>query len=390
MRPLSALLLVALLAVSAHAAPREIRVKDRAGLVRALDRAKAGTTILLAPGVYAGGLYAAKLRGEPKRSIVIAAAEPKKPPVFRGGTSGIQLSQCVSVELRDLVFEGATGNGLNIDDGGAKGEGARDLRLTRITVRNVGPGGNRDGIKLSGIDGATIRECRIERWGSGGSAIDMVGCHDVEVSRCRIGPARGDFASGIQAKGGSHWIRILQCTFTDAGGRGVNAGGSTGLAYFRPADANYEASRIVVENCIFSGGLTPIAFVGCDGATFRNNLVYRPRRWALRILQESRDKRFVRCRNGVIESNLVVFRSDELRSAVNIGPGTLAHTFRFAGNGWFCEDAPATTKARIKLPTREKDGVYGVDPKLKDPSNGDFTFARKGQLKGVGPRQRDR
>ena len=34
--------------------------------------------------------------------------------------------------------------------------------------------------------------------------------------------------------------------------------------------------------------MTPVAFVGVDGATVRHNTIYRPRRWGLRILQENR------------------------------------------------------------------------------------------------------
>ncbi len=393
--PLRLLLAVLLLAVltltsglpAAVAAPRVVQVKDRAGLQRALEQAKPGTQILVAPGTYAGGLRAVGLKGTGKQRIRIAGADPQKPPVIRGGTSGLHLTDPVCVDLRDLVFEGATGNGLNIDDGGTYETRAERLTLARITVRDVGPNGNRDGIKLSGVDRMMIRDCHIERWGAGGSAIDMVGCHDVRITGCRIGPARGDGSSGVQAKGGSRTITVDHCTFTDAGGRAVNAGGSTGLAYFRPADASYEASRVVIDNCTFSGGQAPIAFVGCDVATVTNNVIYRPRRWVLRILQESRDKRFVPCRYGVFENNLVVFRSNELRSVVNIGTGTQAQTFRFAGNAWLCEDAPATTKARVKLPTTEKSGVYGKDPKLKDPEKGDFTFPRKGPFRDVGPRK---
>ncbi len=45
----------------------------------------------------------------------------------------------------------------------------------------------------------------------------------------------------------------------------MNAGGSTGDPFFRPLDAPYEAAAITVEGCTFSGGETPIAFVGVHG-----------------------------------------------------------------------------------------------------------------------------
>lgn len=61
---LLALVPLCVLAGSADAKPREVRVKDRPGLERALRSARPGTRILLAPGTYAGGLQIAGLHGK--------------------------------------------------------------------------------------------------------------------------------------------------------------------------------------------------------------------------------------------------------------------------------------------------------------------------------------
>ena len=53
-------------------------------------------------------------------------------------------------------------------------------------------------------------------------------------------------------------------------------GGSTGMNYFRPKGARYEAKDIRVEGCVFVGSDAPVAFTGVDGATFRYNTIYRP------------------------------------------------------------------------------------------------------------------
>jgi len=45
--------------------------------------------------------------------------------------------------------------------------------------------------------------------------------------------------------------------------------------------------------------------VGVDGSTVRRNTIYLPGRWAVRILQENRDPRFVPCRRGAFEANLI-------------------------------------------------------------------------------------
>ena len=115
----------------------------------------------------------------------------------------------------------------------------------------------------------------------------------------------------------------------------------------------------------------PVAFVGVDGAVVRYNTIYRPARWALRILQETTLEGFVPSRGGVFTDNIVAFRSDEwVQGGVNIGPGTAPKTFTFARNFWCCIDDP--TASRPALPTEETDGVYGTDPLFQDAEAGDL------------------
>jgi hypothetical protein len=352
----------------------EIRVGNREELVRALRTAEAGTTIRLAPGRYQGGLASSKLSGTKERPIVLAGEDPANPPVIEGGGSGLHLSSPSHVELRDLVIRAASGNGLNIDDSGSPDTPAHDLVLRNIVVSEVGPRGNRDGIKLSGVNDFRVEGCRVERWGSSGSAIDIVGCARGVVKDCKFLNAGGDSANGVQTKGGSSDIAIQHCRFENAGGRAVNLGGNTGLAYFRPRDANYEAKDITVEDCEFVGGMSAVAFVGVDGAVVRHNTIYRPRRWPIRILQENIDPRFAACRNGQVIKNVIAFRSDEVRELVNIGGKTQPETFTFSDNAWCCLDRPDDTRRMVRLPVAETGGSYGAVPTFNDASQGDITM----------------
>jgi hypothetical protein len=383
----AALLLLLLLAPvthSVHAA--EVEVSDRTALVKALQQATPGTTIRIAPGTYRGGIDATGLKGEKDKPIVIAGADPKQPPVLEGGGGGIHLSGCSHVEIRDIHITGATGNGVNIDDGGDRNTPSRGIVLRRLAVTNIGPEGNRDGIKMSGVDGFTIDGCRVERWGSGGSAIDFVGCHEGVVENCDFTHDAGSAAqgSGVQNKGGSRAIVIRRCRFTHAGSRAVNAGGSTGLEYMRPENPGFEAKDITVEDCYFTGSAAPVAFVGVDGAVFQRNTIYRPTRWVTRILQENQNPGYAACRNGVFRENLIVFHSSDLATAVNVGGGTEPQTFRFEKNAWYCVDNPARTQSLVRLPVAEVDGVYGTDPMLKDAAAGDFTKGKESPLKKYG------
>jgi hypothetical protein len=300
--------------------------------------------------------------------IVIGAADPARPPRIVGGGSGIHLSEVSYLELRDLVFSGARGNGLNVDDGGTFETPTHHLILRNLTVKDVGPTGNRDGIKLSGIDDFRVEDCTLEQWGEGGSGIDMVGCHKGVIQGCTF---RKGGSNGVQAKGGSSDITIRRCRFLEGGGRGVNLGGSTGLPYFRPRPQGYEAKNIRVEENVFVGGDAPVAFVGIDGGVVRANTIYRPRRWALRILQENQAPEFVAARNGSFTDNVVVFQSERWsEGGVNVGPKTAPQTFTFARNVWYCEDRPDRSAPR--LPAPETGAVIGRDPLFRNPEAGDF------------------
>jgi hypothetical protein len=293
----------------------------------------------------------------------------------------------VHVELRDLVVTKAGGNGLNIDDGGSPDRPAQNVVLRNITVRDIGTGGNNDGIKLSGLVDFRVEGCTVERWGRRGSAIDMVGCNNGVIEGCTFREGAAE-ANGVQMKGGSRDISVRHCRFENAGGRAVNLGGSTGLDYFRPRPQGYEAKDLLVEDCTFIGSMAPIAFVGVDGATVCHNTIYHPTRWITRILQENQDAKFVPCRNGRFTNNIVVFRSDQLATAVNIGPQTAPDTFQFADNWWHCTDRPANTRNLIRLPAAETGGTYGQDPGFRDSTNGDLRLSPSSPARNAGPRER--
>jgi hypothetical protein len=190
----------------------------------------------------------------------------------------------------------------------------------------------------------------------------------------------------VQAKGGSAEVTIRRCRFEHAGSRAINAGGSTALEYFRPPlgkPPHAEARAITIEGNTFLGSDAPLAFVGVDGAVARFNTIVLPRRWAVRILQETTQPGFTPCRDVEIASNVFVFRSDRWsEGGVNVGPGTEPATFRFARNVWWCADAPG--QSRPRLPAAERDGTYGVDPRLRDLEGGDLRLAEGSPARAAG------
>lgn len=321
---------IALACASAAAAQSTttVVVRNDAELVRALPSLVAGTTLRIAPGEYGGGWSVSGLA-----NLTIEAADPANPPRFVGGTMVWHFSKCPGLTLRNLSVSGQTGNGINIDDGGEGGNPTARVTLERISVADVGPRGNCDGIKCSGIDDLTIRGCTITGWG--GQGIDLVGCHRVLIDECCLSGKDGfTQTAGVQAKGGSSDVVIEDCRFTGAGSRPINAGGSTGLAHFRPKGATFEARNITIRNNTIEGSECACAFVGLDGGSFTGNTIINPTKWVFRILQETTAPGFVPCRNVVIERNTITYKPEQVRTRINIGPNTNADSFRIENNTW--------------------------------------------------------
>lgn len=348
----------------------DVRVSNTTEFRQAVAAATPGTRILLNPGVYSGGNYFSNLSGTAERPIVIDAADPANRPILRGGSDGLKFSAVRHLEVRNLIIESATGNGLHIDDAGVYSKPSEYVTIKGVTVQDIGPTGNTDGIKLSGVKNFKVQDTTVLRWGSSGQGIDMVGCHDGVIERTFLqnGDARGTV--GIQAKGGSSNIIIRDNRLQNAGFRAIQAGGSTGLEFFRPEWLGYEAKNITIEGNVIIGSEAAVAFTGVDGATVRFNTIYQPTKWIFRILQENTATGYIPTRNGVITDNIIVFRTTQVSTAVNVGPNTNAQSFQFARNWWFASDNPS--RSRLTLPVTETNGVYGTDPQFVDTATLDL------------------
>ncbi len=357
----------------------DVDVSNSTALRNALRSAQPGTRILIAPGTYRGGLDVRGVHGSRTKPIEIRGADARRPPTFEGGSQALHLIDSSWVTIAAIEVRGFPMNGINIDDGGDYSTPAHHVVVEDVAFRDIGPRGNHDALKLSGLDDFTVRRCRFEGWG--GSAIDMVGCHRGLIDECSFKGKDGfSQSNAVQIKGGSRDVRVTRCFFDDAGQRAINLGGSTGTPYFRPLGTSYEASRVEIAGNRFVGSLAPIAWVTCDGGHVHHNTIVRPRKWVLRILQETKDKRFRPAHDGVFEHNLVVF-DKRVGVFVNVGAGTAPETFRFRHNAWFDLDG----NRRPRLPTPETDGVVGVDPRLQNPNTAEMRpGSRDRRLRDVG------
>ena len=342
-----------------------------ASIEHAASLAVPGTAIRLSPGTHLTDQFVGDLAGDVLSPIWIGGEPGRLPkPVIAGGSEALHLGRAKWVVVHDLEIQGASGNGINADDGGetANPLASHHLVFRRLAIHDIGTGGNNDCLKLSGIYDFWVLGSAIARCGGGtsGSGIDCVGCHDGLVARNRFDQTSGN---AVQAKGGSADLELRWNHLVSPGARGFNLGGSTGFAFFRPplstTVANAEARRIEATGNLIVGGETPFAFVGCVDCVAAHNTVVNPASWLMRILQETTSGggfTFEPAANGQVVNNLFYFEDGDISTHVNIGPNTAPATFDFAHNLWFAWDAPgASTPA---LPSAESGGIYGQDPLL--------------------------
>jgi hypothetical protein len=335
---------------------------------QAATAAHPGDTILIHPSTYTGTFYIENLKGTAQARITIKGLN-RDQVIFQGGTESMHLTDPEYLNIFNLTITGQSGNGMNIDDGGSYASPAKHVHIDNCIFKDMAANGNNDMLKLSGLDSFTVSNCRFENGSAGGSGIDMVGCHSGLFTK-NIFLNQG--SNSIQAKGGSSNIHIERNQFTNGGQRSLNLGGSTGSAFFRPLNANYEAKDLLVTANIFEGSDAPIAYVGCRNVSVINNTIIHPVNWIMRILQESSDTSFYLSSANNTFSNNIVIVNNTLRSDVNIGPNTSPTTFKFFNNLWY--NFQNTNWNGPQLPVTETGGIVRQNPLFKNFNAKDFSL----------------
>lgn len=347
-------------------------------LNEATDIAIQGDTILVHEGTYSGGVFVGDLQGTASDWIYIHAAEGET-VIFEGGGNAWQFSDGAYLHISGFIFQHQTGNGVNFDDGGTYATPTHHVVFENCIFRDMSASGNNDLLKLSGLDDFEILNCTFLNGAAGGSGIDMVGCHDGLIKNNHF---ENLGSNSIQAKGGTRNIRIEANFFKNGGTRAVNLGGSTGLQFFRPIDAPYEAAELKVYSNIFIGSEAPVAFVGSINCEVINNTIYLPTKWVFRILQETVDPdRFPPCGYNTLRNN-IIYIDDRVTVEVNIGPNTAPETFTMSDNLWFhSEDS---NWPGPDLPVVDVENIVGEDPLFLDTDDEDFALMEGSPAIGEG------
>lgn len=327
---------------------------------QACAAARPGDTILILPGDYTGTFFIRDVHGTSNAWITIVGAD-RDAVRFLGGSESMHFSDCSYIRMENFTVTGQTSNGMNIDDAGTIETPAHHIEISNVAFQDMAATGNNDLLKLSGLDDFVVQLCIFSNGSAGGSGIDMVGCHR-GIIRGNIFTSMG--SNAIQAKGGTQYIDIYRNRFTNCGQRTLNLGGSTGLQFFRPIDAPFEAADIRVFLNVIEGSLAPVAFVGCVRVEVVNNLIQNPERWVFRILQETVEpvERFQPCGENTFRNNIVLY-TNVVSTVVNIGANTAPSTFTVSHNLWYNPSA-GTSVPTQGLPFTESNSLAGLDPRL--------------------------
>lgn len=325
----------------------------------ALGQATPGTRIRIAAGTYGSIGTFSNLHGTATAPIALVGGGAVVVDTGRADQA-LHLIDPRYVVIENITIQNTFPHGINIDDGGDHNTPAHHVVLRRMTFRNIGTGGNNDCLKLSGVDhfyieGSSFSAC------NQGEAIDMVGCHDGVIS----GNAFFDLPmNGVQTKGGSADVLIHGNRFINIAQRSINAGGSTGAAYYRPLNTTHEAARIqMVANIFERPAVTPVAFVGCDTCVFANNTIIEPGSYLVRILEENTT--LTAGANGYFINNIIVLNTNGRGAVVNVGANAQPATYTFGSNLWYSLDNAAYAGPMLgsSIPA-ETGSLIQQDPRL--------------------------
>jgi hypothetical protein len=368
-------------------------------IARAARSISPGSGIYVHAGTYEGGTFLSGLQGTAAQPIWILGGPNEARPVIQGGGEGLHLTKPRYVVLQHLEIRDSADNGINVDDAEefANPDAARFVLFRDLDIHDTGkrPSGVANCLKISGLNDFVVLGGSFARCGNGAASgavgVDGVGAHRGRLSFNRF---LSNGYGGIQFKGASRDIEIRSNFFHNTGWRGVNMGGSTGQAFFRPplsaSALNYEAARIHVVANIFDGSESAASFAGCLDCQFSHNTVVNPSKWVLRILQETvtiASYAFARTGHGVIADNIFYFRRSDLNAGedINVGDNTDTRSFSLVRNLWYAHDDPTQSSPRLPLFGGIRTGsLVGSSPDFVDARTGDFHLNANSAAKAAG------
>src|SRR5262245_27377946 len=366
----------------------QLPVKPGSDWAALATRVKPGDEIILMPSKHRDATFES-LMGTADRPITIRGADPQSPPLIEARLEGLRIKRAAHLVIKDLQIVGGTVSGMTLGDrpssdpaGGALADPGNqhttsdelqslgNIAITNVSIKRVGPRGQRHGLSLTGLVNVRLDGCLIEGWG--GSGIEIVACRDVSILRCTLrGLHDHGQVHGMRARAGTDRVQIESCIIEHAGERSVSMGGASELGEFRslpekPEGKLFEASRINVERCVIIGSRCPIVFVNADDCLVRNNTIIRPRKCVMALLAEQQDPRFTPGVRNVFGLNLIYWEPGDVDRFAEVRSREAAATFLMEENLWWSGEDEQKMNRLGPLPGKTlSPQTMDVDPQLQ-------------------------
>lgn len=340
-------------------------VRDPAGLRRALQRARPGQTIQLAPGIYRGGIEIRDLDLDPARPVMVKAQDKQAPPTFVGGDIGLHLANVRGLHLEGLKFVDAQVAALRIERSGARMP-SNEIKLIDIAIE----GGRGAGIELIGIEDFSIKNLNASAWHADRPAITLRGVARGSIEATTMVGTSGD---GIVLDGGSRDVRITRTVIRNLSGIGIRLGNP----YVR-SERGFQVRGIQIEGCQVIRTGIGIQFDDADGVDLLANTLFDCREAALQFSGSApQGNRNITLRQSVIATESLT------GSLVSVSEGFVdIQKVIFDQNVWY---RPGDREAsRPDVPWPNRDALIGEDPRFNDPVRNDLSLRSGSPATGRG------
>jgi len=292
---------------------------------RLASRVKPGDEIILMPGRHKPASFT-DLRGEANRPIIIRSVTPDAPAVIVADSAGIEFIRPFAVILQDVQITAGTRAGIRATDG-ESGDGVvgdpfqSGFRVRRVSISRIGPEATSDAVRIWGLADVQIDQLTVVGWG--GAAVEIVGCREVTIERSRfLGDSDFEQVSGVEVRGGSQAVSMIDCVFRDCGDASIALGGPSARREFRPAlpdvpdpkRPRFEASRIQVDRCEVVGGRTSIALIGAQHVVINACTIVNPEESLFRFATTDPNIPVSQNDHVTLDANLFAWKPATLRA----------------------------------------------------------------------------
>ncbi|MFK7960001.1 MAG: hypothetical protein AB8G96_05690 [Phycisphaerales bacterium] len=348
-----------------NAPGRQHLVKPGQSLISIIEQAGPGDEIILWSGTYRG-LSLRNVHGAPGRPIVIRGLDPDDPPVIEGGAWGIRMLGASHVELRDLVIVRPRIDGIEIAPDETTGKPVGPIEIVRVKIEDVGERAGRHGVRIVHGNSIRMREVTVHGWT--GSAVELVGCHDVIIERCVFeGRDRGEMI-GLRLRAGTADAVVRRTVMARTGRGGIVLGGRSRdhehrmLARYADDGVRWEVAGITLDQVAVTDCEVGLTLLGLVDGSFNRMSIVDPTRAFMRFGRPQENDSVPSIRNAAIDTSLFFATGADVVPG-EYGAGASADGLSLGGNLWWRSGAEWTPETDFpgydSLPQRTN-----LDPEL--------------------------